>query len=84
MLELAPEGILVMDIVIKSHLDNCKSVSRRRCRLFLVNFGVSKNKVFERLGGAILDLIHIRSRVRRNHDALTHRETRKFVLSDLF
>ena len=82
MLKLAPESIFIVKVFIERNLYNSKSIASRRSCLFLFDFAVSKDEVFERLGHAIFDFIDIGTWVNCNDNALAHGKIRELVLAN--
>ena len=79
-LELAPELVLVIQIVVKLHLDIHDSVARLRYGLILAHLLVSEYIVLQRFGNLFHHLVGRQSRCDCNYHSLTYGEVGKFVL----
>ena len=82
MLELRPELVLVLKVLIELHHDNAHAVARVGIGLLLQYFFVAEDVVLQRFGHLLFHLFRRGARKDGGNDALAHRVVGKLVLVD--
>ena len=79
-LDLRPDLILVVDLVVEAHHDDAETVLRRGARLGAAHLAEGEQVALEGLGHLGLHLLGRGTRVGSYHHTLTDGECREFVL----